>query len=146
MPQCPGEGHLETFVIPTPVRLGALWTATMFCYVYGDFFGLFLPGSLAEMNRGIIGPLGPATPVILSAVSAMMAVPAVMIVLSLILPPVINRWLNIGLGLIYTAIMLLTMIDAPPFYLLLGAIEVTLTLAVVMCAWRWPRCQPAVSL
>ncbi len=143
MAHFPSRGELQSFAVPVPFRLGALWTATMFCYVYGDYFGLFRPGVLTEMNRGIMGPLGVATPAVLSAVSLMMAIPALMTMLSLLLPPFFNRWLNIVLGLVYTAIMVLTMVGgAPPFYLLLGVIEVALTLAIVACAWRWPRLPP----
>jgi hypothetical protein len=35
--------------------------------------------------------------------------------------------------------MLLTMPGAWAFYIALGIIEVLLTLAVVVYAWRWPR-------
>jgi hypothetical protein len=133
------KGPLEAFRVPTPLRLGALWAATMLCYVYGDFFGLFSPGRVMEMNRGIMGPLGVATPGIVVAVSLMMAIPSVMIYLSLVLPPTIDRWINILLGLAYTAIMLLTMPGAPPFYLVLGAIEVALTIGIVVTALAWPH-------
>jgi hypothetical protein len=121
------------------MRLSALWAATMFCYVYGDYFGLFLPGQMMEMNAGIMGPLGPATPGILVAVSTMMAVPSLMIFLSLILPALLNRWLNIFLGLIYSGIILLTMPGSPHFYLFLAIIEVALTVSIVFTAWTWPR-------
>ncbi|MBB3982901.1 1,4-dihydroxy-2-naphthoate octaprenyltransferase [Sphingobium fontiphilum] len=130
---------VEPFHAPAPLRLSALWASTMFCYVYGDFFGMFRPGRVMAMNEGIIGPLGPATPTILVAVSVMMAIPSVMIFLALVLPTAINRWLNILLGCLYTAIMLLTMSGgAPPFYLTLGVIEVALTIGIVVTAWRWP--------
>lgn len=133
------KAPLEPFRAPAALRLAALWAATMFCYVYGDFFGLFTPGRVTEMNDGVMGPLGQATPAILVAVSALMAVPSVMVFLSLILPPGVCRWLNIVLGLAYSGVMLLTMPGAPPFYLFLGVIEVALTLGIVFTAWTWPR-------
>jgi hypothetical protein len=37
---------------PAPV-LEDLKAAVMFCYIYGDYFGLYKPGVLAEMMRGI---------------------------------------------------------------------------------------------
>lgn len=49
------------------------------------------------------------------------------------------RWLNVGLGLFYTAIMLFTMPGAWWFYITLGVIEVALSLLIVAYAWRWPR-------
>ena len=134
-----GGGALEDFRPPAQLRLALLWAATMFCYIYGDYFGLFEKGALAGMNAGRIGPLGAATPGVLLAVSAMMAIPSVMVVLAAVLPPRPNRWLNIALGIAYTAIMVATMPGAPPFYLLFGVVEIALTLAVAWTAWAWPR-------
>jgi hypothetical protein len=133
------RGSLEDFKVPTRIRLSALWASTMFCYVYGDFFGLFRPGRIAAMSEGRIGPLGEATPGVLVGVSAMMAIPSLMVFLSLALPAPLSRWLNVALGLAYTGIMLLTMKGAPPFYLFFGVIEVLLTLTIVWTAIRWPR-------
>lgn len=130
---------LTDYKAPAKLKLSALWASTMFCYVYGDFFGLFRPGRVMAMNAGNIGPLGEATPGVLIGVSLMMAIPALMVFLSLALPPFLCRWLNIALGLAYSAIMLLTMQGAQPFYLVLGGIEVALTLGVVWVAATWPR-------
>jgi len=134
------SGKLEDFRAPAKLKLSALWASTMFCYVYCDFFGLFRPGKLMGMNAGKIAPLGDATPGVLVGVSIMMAIPSVMVFLSLALPPGINRWLNILLGLAYTGIMLLTMAGgAPPYYVMFGAIEIALTLGVAWVAATWPR-------
>lgn len=48
---------LADFKIPTRLELSASWTALMFCYVYGDYFGLYPPGQLMGMPEGA-GPLG----------------------------------------------------------------------------------------
>jgi hypothetical protein len=134
-----GTVALQDFRAPVKLKVAALWASLMFCYIYGDFFGLFDPGKLAAMNMGRMGPLGIATPEVLIGVSAMMAIPSVMVFLSLVLPPRPDRWINIVLGIAYTAIMLLTMRGAPPFYLFLGVIEVMLSLAIAWYAWTWPR-------
>ena len=132
-------GRLQRFNAPVELKLAALWAATMFCYIYGDYFGLYEPGMLAGMAAGRLGPLGPATPGILLAVTLMMAVPSVMVFLSLALPPVIARWSNMALGLAYTAIIALTLPGSPLFYAVLGAVEMALTLGITWLAWRWPR-------
>jgi hypothetical protein len=121
------------------LRLAGLWTSLMFCYIYGDYFGLFVHGTLSDMIAGNMGPLGPASDGVLLGVSAMMAAPSLMVFASLALRAGINRWLNVAMGLAYTAIMLLTMPGARPFYMFLGVIEVLLSAAVVWLAWRWPR-------
>lgn len=130
---------LELFKAPTPLKLAALWASLMFCYVYGDYFGLYVPGKLAEVAAGRMG-FGTLTPGKLALVAIMMAVPGLMIALSLLLPPGLSRALNLLFGIAYTVIMLLTMSGgAPPFYLTLGTIEVVLTLTIVAYAWTWPR-------
>lgn len=119
-------------------KLSALWTALMFCYIYGDYFGLYVPGQLQGMLDGA-GPIGPVSEASLVATALLLAVPEVMVFLSLVLSPRFCRWLNIVLGVFYTVIMLLTMPGAWWFYLMLGVIEVALSLLIVVYAWRWPR-------
>lgn len=130
---------LEDIRVPLRVKLAGIWASLMACYIYGDFFGLFAPGRLQDMIAGNFGPLGPTTPGILVGVSLMMAVPALMIFGSLALPAAICRWTNIVFGVVYTVIMLLTMPGAPAFYVTLGVVEVLLTAAAVVYAWRWPK-------
>ena len=133
---------LEDYRVPVKLKLSALWASLMFCYIYADFFGLFSPGQLADMNRGIIHPFGPTTPLILLGTSIMMAVPSLMVVAPLVLRPAIARWTNLVLGPVYGLIIVLTMVGAPPFYLLFGAVEVALSLLIAWYAWRWPPIPP----
>ncbi|MGA7437952.1 MAG: DUF6326 family protein [Luteibacter sp.] len=131
---------LEDVKVPVRLRLAGLWTSLMFCYIYGDYFGLYGKGKLQEMLDGSFGPLGPTTSGVLVGVSLMMAVPALMVFGSIALPAAISKWANIVLGLAYAAIMLLTMAGgAPAFYITLGVIEVLLSLCTIVTAWRWPR-------
>lgn len=129
---------LQDHPVPTRFKLSALWTATMFCYVYGDYFGLYLPNKLASLAQGRMGPLGQASPGVLVAVSVMMAVPSLLIAATLFLPPAVCRWSNIVLGLMYTAIMAISLPGAAPFYVTLAAFEMMLTGLVALVAWTWP--------
>ncbi len=130
---------LEEYGAPAEVKLAALWASTMFCYIYGDYFSLYVAGTLADMNHGIMGPLGRATPAVLTGVSLMMAVPSLMVALSLLLPARICRWASIVLGLFYTAIMAISLPGSELFYKMLAAIEMVLTVAITIVAIRWPR-------
>lgn len=130
---------LEEFQAPIKVKLAVLWASAMFCYIYCDYFGLYVAGTVQDMNRGILGPLGPASPVILVAVSVMMAVPSLMVALSLLLPAAVSRWTNLVFGMSYSAIEALTMMGSPPFYILFGTVEIILTAAIAVIAFRWPQ-------
>lgn len=129
---------LEDIKIHVKLKISALWVSVMFCYIYADYFGLYVPGMLKRMLEGRMPPFGPATQGVLVGTSVMMAIPSVMIFLSLVLKPQLNRWVNIILGMLYTVIILLTMWDWA-FYIFYGIIEVVLTSLIVWYAWKWPR-------
>jgi hypothetical protein len=124
--------------VPLVIRLAGLWTAAMFCYAYGDLISFYMPGRIAATARGDLGPLGVATQPMLLGIAAFMAIPALMIPLSLLFRPRLNRAVNILFGSLYTLAIAATVPFAPPFYMLLGAIEMGLTGAIAWQAWRWP--------
>jgi len=129
---------LDDIKVHVKIKLSALWVSVMFCYIYADYFGLYVPGKLQEMLDGRMVPLGPTTQRVLVVTSVMLAIPSVMVFLSLALKPGLSRWLNIILGTLYTLIILITM-WAWAFYIFYGIVEVTLTALIVWYAWKWPR-------
>ena len=136
------SARAASVLVDTPVpikhKLAALWTSVMFCYIYADYFGLYIPGKLQGMLDGRMGPLGRTTQGVLFGTSVMMAIPSLMIFLSVALKPRPSRWLNIIIGVLYTLIIMVTMWDWA-FYVFFGVIEVVLTGLVVWYSWRWPR-------
>jgi len=129
--------------IDVKIKLSALWAATTFCYIYGDYFELYVPGKLSSMLDGKMVPLGAVTQNILVGTSVMLAIPSVMVFLSLVLKPSISRWLNILFGLFYTAIMLLAIRGTWNFYVFFGLVEIALTLTIVWLSWKWPKASDA---
>jgi len=127
---------LEDIKVHVKFKMSALWASVMFCYIYADYFGLFIPGKLQRMLKGL-GPIGPTTQGSLLGASLVLAIPSVMIFLSVALKPNLNRRLNIIFGVIYTVIILITM-WVWAFYIFYGIIEVVLTGLVVWYAWNWP--------
>jgi hypothetical protein len=70
----------------------------------------------------------------------MLALPSLMILLSVILKATFSRWLNVIVGIIYTAIQLAVVAKSGwGFYIALGILEAALTALVVWTAWTWPR-------
>lgn len=130
----PLQGDVKVHV---RLKLSALWAGVMFCYVYGDIFGFFKPGTVRDIVAGKTGFLGTQSGLL--AAAALMAVPSVMVFLSLALPPRTCRYVNIVLGLLYTAVIVATMPGAWKFYIFLGVVEAALTLTIVAHAWRWPK-------
>src|SRR3954447_6924522 len=128
---------LEDARVNVRIKLLALWTSVMFCYIYADYFDLMAPGTLQSMLQGQ-GPIGPSTPATLLVASLVLAIPSVMIVLSVELRPAIARWMNVVFGAAYTAIILNTMWSRG-FLIFYGGIEIMLTTLVVRYAWKWPK-------
>ena len=133
----------EQYPIPTKLKLAALWASTMFFYVYGDYFSLYLPHHIQHLIEGKT-PMGATSPVILLSFSLLMAIPSLMISLSVFLKPKINRIANITAGIIFTLIMLLIFVTSVAdawlmFYSFYAAVESVLTLVIVRLAWKWER-------
>ena len=135
---------LDPAPVNVRVKLALLWAATMFCYVYGDYFELYVPGKLQEMTAGQLA-FGPATQGALVATSVLLIVPALMVLLSLLLPPRVCRVANIALGAFYALVMAMAVQGAWYFYKLFGAVEIALTLGIAWQAWRWPRPRDAAA-
>lgn len=125
--------------VPIRIKLAALWAATTFCYLYGDYFDLYRPGKLEGMLQGQMKPLGPVTQGVLLGTSLMMAIPSVLVALSLILKPGLTRALNLVFGAAFTLIMLLAIQGTWRFYTFFGLVEMALTTTIVVLAWKWPR-------
>ncbi len=136
------KSEFEFVQTPTSIRLALLWAALMGLYIYNDYFSLYLPGTIEEMSAGIIGPLGAANDTVLVMVALVLAIPAMMIFLSVFLPTVLSRWSNIVLGVAYTVIEGLTFVGSRPFYQMVAAFEIVVTLLVTWTAWRWRRATP----
>ena len=132
--------HLEDFKINVKFKLSALWTAVMFCYIYGDYFSFYVP---KKIEGFISGETMLDSPIKLFAASVLMTIPSLMIFLSIALKPKTNKWLNILWGTIYSGIMILIAITsiAPwwTFYVFLAIVESCITLLIVWYAWRWPK-------
>lgn len=131
----------EETKISIKLKLAALWTSLMFCYVYGDFFSLFVPGRIQRLMEGNSGA-GETTPVTLLLYAVLLALPSLMIFLSIALKAPLNRLLNIIVGIFFTLVMILVTATSLGewmiFYTFLGIVEITLTCIIVWQAIKWP--------
>ena len=46
---------LDDVKIHVKMKISALWVSVMFCYIYGDYFGLYRPGTVQGMLEGKMG-------------------------------------------------------------------------------------------
>jgi len=83
--------RLSDVPIHTRLKLSLLWVSTVFCYIYCDYFELYIPGKLQGMLQGRMVPLGTVTQGTLVGTSLLLAIPSLMIFLSVVLRPAISR-------------------------------------------------------
>jgi hypothetical protein len=132
-------GILEDTKVNVKFKIAALWATVMFLFAYGDIFGYFRPGFIGEIMAGNV-----AGNVIdqgfLLFTTAYVTIPSLMVFLSLVLKPNINRPANIALGIVYAASILLFCIgESYVYYLVLSVLECVLLLLVAWYAWKWPK-------
>ncbi len=131
--------ELQDVKINVKVKLSILWAAMMLLYIYADILSLFKPGQVKEMLDGLMGPF-PVTQASLLSASILMIIPAVMVFLSLTLKPNVNRWVNIALGALYTAVNISNLIgETWAYYIFFGIVEIVFTLLIIRSAWKWPN-------
>ena len=130
---------LQRHDAPPQLKLALLWIALMFLYIYNDYFNLYLPDTIEGMMAGRIGPWDTPTDTVFVGLSIMMAIPALMVFLSVALPPLASRWLNVLFGLLYTLIEAWTLSGSALFFQIVVGLEIVLSLLIVIYAVRWPR-------
>ena len=134
------RNDFEDIKVNIKIKLSALWTSVTLCYLYGDYFELYVP----QKTQGLVNGLNMLdNPIKLFAASILLAVPALMVFLSLILKSTINRRLNIVLGIFYTALMVLIALTSitpwRAFYVFLAIVESCTTALIVCYAWKWAK-------
>ncbi|MFN3299565.1 MAG: hypothetical protein ACK41Z_05160 [Sediminibacterium sp.] len=83
------------------------------------------------------------SPLKLFTATIVLTIPSLMIFLSLVLKPVVTKWLNIGVGIFFTLFTLLVGIASISewriFYVFLSFLESILTAMVAIIAWNWTK-------
>ena len=120
------------------VILSTLWIFTVLNYIYADVFGLsFNPVLQPNVTMDITQGSALAFAVLMETAIAM-------VLLSRVLKYSANRWVNIIVGVIQTALVSWSLSVTTPtlFYAFFAAIEIACTLFIIWYAWTW---RPSVS-
>lgn len=136
------HSSLDDLKVNTRIKLVALWTAVMFCYVYGDYFALYIPGQAEEL---VSGDTLLNSPIKVFAASVLMALPPLVIIALVLANAQVARWLNIIFGFMFTAIMILIAVTSIPItpeisaYVFYALLESAMTIAIIWLARKWPK-------
>jgi hypothetical protein len=84
--------------------------------------------------------------VFLAFTTVYILIPTLMVFLSLVLRPRVDRIVNIVVALVYAVSIIASCIgEGWAYYLLGSALEVALLVAIVYHAWTWPKETPTTS-
>lgn len=121
------------------LKLATLWASFMFLYIYVDYFHLYMPGKMQDIQTGRIFVFDITQGFLLTALVSV-TIPALMIFLSVALPTKLNRWTNIIIAALYIPFTLFNLAGEAWMHMVFGAVvEVVLLCLVIRYAWKWPR-------
>ena len=124
--------------------LCALWIAMLFVFAYVDIFGFYRADVLdAALDGKVATTEFPVNQTFLTFTLIYILPPTLMVVLSLILKPRVNRIVNIVVSLLYMITIVVSVIGEEWAYYILGsAIEVMILITIARSAWNWPPPAP----
>jgi len=139
-------GQYQDTKIDVKLVLSALWIAMLIVFAYVDIFGFLRADVLHAALDGKVAVLGlTVDQMFLVFTTVYILIPTLMVFLSLVLRPRVNRIANIALSIIYALTIIGGAIGEWNYYILGSAVEVVLLVAIVRTAWTWPRTQVAPS-
>ena len=131
--------EMEDVKINVKLKISALWIATLFAFAYVDIFGFMKTGEIERIMAGKIVTFQ-IDQVFLFSVTLYMLIPSIMVFLSLVLKPKVNRWTNIIIGILYFVLNLASCIgETWAFYIFGSVVESLLLLLIIWYAWKWPK-------
>ncbi len=115
------------------IILSGLWVALMLTYLLGDvlriFSGDFKDGEMGGMKVSHNMWLG---------IAILMVIPIIMVVLSLILPHPVNKWVNIVVAIFFFVFNLIGLPTYPSAYdKFLIIVGLVFNVITVWFAWQW---------
>ncbi len=134
--------------VDVKLLLSALWITMLFVFAYVDIFGFYRADVLdAALDGKIATTEFTVNQVFLTSTLVYILLPTLMVALSLLLRPRVNRITNIAVSLLYAVTILASCIGETWIYYLLGsAVEAVLLLVIARTARTWPPPQSEPSL
>lgn len=129
----------EEIKVGLKLKLAALWTSLMFLYIYVDYFHLYMPGMIGDIQTGRVYKFDITQEFLLAALASV-TIPALMIFFSVALPAKVNSRANIIIAAVYIPYTLFNLAGESWMHMVFGAVvEVILLCLIILYAWKWPR-------
>ena len=133
------KNALEDIKVSLKLKLATLWAGLMFLYIYVDYFALYMPNKINDIQKGRVYEFDITQGFLLAAIASL-TIPALMIFLSVALPAKVNRRANIIIASVYIPYTLFNLAGEAWMHMVFGAVvEVVLLCLIIRYAWKWPR-------
>ncbi len=119
-------------MLDTRIILSGIWITVMLIYLLGDVLRIY-SGDSARMAEG-----RRFTGLMWLGAAVLMLIPILMVLLSLVLPQPINRWVNIIVAIGFFLFVLVDLRSYPSAYdKFLLIVSIILNGVTVLSAWNW---------
>jgi len=119
--------------IDTRLKISALWISTLFVFAYVDIFSLYRPSVLDDIQGGTISGFD-VTQAFLLLTTLYVAIPSLMVFLTLVMRPRVNRAVNIVVAALYALTVVGSAIGEWSYYVFGSALEAALLTGVIFHA------------
>jgi len=121
--------------LDTRIILSGFWAATMLTYLLGDvsriFSGDYKSGEMGQQLAKLTQPMW-------LGIAILMVIPIVMVVLSMLLPQPVNRWVNIIVAAFFFLFNVVGLPTYPSAYdKFLIVVSLVFNALTVWYAWNW---------
>jgi hypothetical protein len=124
--------------IDTRLRISALWIAVLLIFGYVDLFSLYRPDFRADLERGKVDAFD-IDQTFLFFTTLYIIVPSLMIYLTLVMRPLVNRVVNGGVAAAYALSVLGSAVGEWNYFIVGSVVEAILLALVIHHAWTWPQ-------
>jgi hypothetical protein len=130
---------LEDEKVSTKVKISALWIAILFIFAYVDIFSFYKPEIIPGIQAGKMF-IFQITQTFVFLTTLYIVIPSLMVFLSLVLPPKVNRLTNIIVAIFYLVTILGSCIGETWVFYLFGSLVESILLGVIIWyAVKWPK-------
>lgn len=131
--------QLEDTKVSIKLKISALWITMLFIFAYVDIFAFYKPGTISGIQSGKMFVFD-ITQMFVFFTTLYIVIPSLMVFLSLMLPPKVNRWTNIIVALFYIVTIIASCVgETWAFYLFGSLLECLLLVLIIRYAWMWPK-------
>jgi Family of unknown function (DUF6326) len=116
-------------------KLSTLWIVVLFTMLYADILSFLRPEFLRGLLTGYAEDVRVTQPLLMAS-AVMVEIPILMVALSRMLKPTVNRWANFAATAL-TATFIIAGGSTSPHYLFLATIELVCLALILRQTWQW---------